>query len=331
MAKLALDGLSVTLQTARGPLAAVRDLSFAIEAGAAVGIVGESGCGKSMTALAIMGLLPDRAMTRGRVRLDGVDLLALDDAAMSAVRGRRIAMVFQEPMTALNPVHPVGAQVAEALVIHGLMDRTAAAAEAVRLLDRVGIAEPDLRARSYPHQLSGGQRQRAMIAMALSCGPEVLIADEPTSALDVTVQRQILDLIRDLARERGMALVLISHDLAVVAGNVDRVLVMYGGSAVEEGPVTTLFRGMAHPYAQGLFRAAPARALTGARRPARLPTIAGSVPDLTKLPMGCAFAPRCDLAEAACREQAPAWVAVADDHHAACRRTDAARARWRTS
>jgi peptide/nickel transport system ATP-binding protein len=331
MAKLVVDGLSVVLPTARGPLAAVRDLSFVVEAGAALGIVGESGCGKSMTALAVMGLLPEGAVTRGRVRLDGEELLSLDDAAMSGVRGRRIAMVFQEPMTALNPVHPVGSQIAEALVVHGLMDRNAAAAEAVRLLDRVGIAEPDLRARSYPHQLSGGQRQRAMIAMALSCGPEILIADEPTSALDVTVQRQILDLIRELVRERSMALVLISHDLAVVAGTVDRVLVMYGGTGVEEGDVTTLFRDLAHPYAQGLFRAGPARALTGSRRPARLPTIAGTVPDMTQVPMGCTFAPRCDLAEPACRGEPPPWVAVGADHHALCRRTDAALARWRTS
>ncbi|MBM3505033.1 MAG: ABC transporter ATP-binding protein [Alphaproteobacteria bacterium] len=326
---LAVENLSVTLATARGPLAAVRGLSFTLGRGESLGIVGESGCGKTMTALAIMGLLPEGAEVGGRIVWDGQDLLSLADDAMGRLRGRRLAMVFQEPMTALNPVQTIGDQIAEALLVHDLADRVGAMREAVALLERVGIADPERRVRGYPHQLSGGQRQRAMIAMALACKPDVLIADEPTSALDVTVQQQILGLIRSLAAERGMAMLLISHDLAVVAGNVARLLVMYAGRGVEWGETAQMFGALAHPYAQGLFRSAPARALTATTRPRRLPTIAGQVPDLVTLGEGCPFAERCDLVEEPCRSRMPEWQALAPEHRVACRRAEESLRRWK--
>ena len=321
MALLELDDLTVELSTSRGPAKAVRGVCLALERGQTLGIVGESGCGKSMTALAIMGLLPEGAQTYGAVRLEGQNLLELSDDAMCRIRGNRIAMIFQEPMTSLNPVHSIGRQVAEPLRLHKNLNPSDARAEAIGLLDRVGIPDAAQRFDTYPHQISGGQRQRVMIAIALSCQPDILIADEPTTALDVTIQGQILDLINDLVDQTGMSLVLISHDLGVIGETVDRVAVMYGGAVVESGPTDVLFRTLAHPYSQGLFAAIPR---LGLRSGGRLATIAGSVPELADLPAGCGFAERCPLGEDACYEKLPPLAPVAADHRAACWRLEEA-------
>ncbi|MEQ8348011.1 MAG: ABC transporter ATP-binding protein [Sneathiellaceae bacterium] len=320
---LAVQDLTVTLRTPRGPAPAVRGLDFALRRGEKLGIVGESGCGKSMTALALMGLLPDGAAVTGRIGLEGQDLLALPEAALCRIRGNRIGMIFQEPMTSLNPLHRIGRQVAEPLRLHRGLDAGAARARAIELLDRVGIPDAARRADAYPHELSGGQRQRAMIALALSCDPAVLIADEPTTALDVTIQGQILDLIEDLVEERGMALILISHDLGVIGEVVDRVMVMYGGMAVERGPVDAVFDRLTHPYSQGLFAALPKlRQDRGAA--ARLRTIPGRVPELADLPAGCPFTPRCPIAEERCGVVPPPVVTVQAGHEAVCHRVERA-------
>ncbi len=299
---LEVEALRVRLRTARGPADAVRGVSLTLDRGETLGLVGESGCGKSLTAMALMGLLPDGAQAGGSVRFQGRELLGLDDAALCALRGNRIGMVFQEPMTALNPLHTIGRQVAEPLRLHRRMGAAQARREAVALLDRVGIPDPARRVDAYPHQLSGGQRQRVTIAMALACEPDLLIADEPTTALDVTVQGQILDLIADLVEERGMALILISHDLGMIAETVDRMMVMYGGRAVESGPTAEVFARMAHPYTRGLFAARPR---LGAGRGVRLETIPGTVPELADLPAGCPFANRCGLVVEACHAAFP--------------------------
>ncbi|MGQ0663776.1 MAG: ABC transporter ATP-binding protein [Pseudomonadota bacterium] len=314
MSLLEIERLSVTLATPAGPARVVRELFFALERGASLGIVGESGSGKSMTALALIGLLPPGAEVSGRAAFDGEDLLTLGEARLCALRGTRLAMVFQEPMTSLNPVQRIGDQVAEGLVLHRGLGRRAALAEALRLLDRVGILEARARLSAYPHELSGGQRQRVMIAIALACRPDLLIADEPTSALDVTVQAQILELLGGLIADFGMALILISHDLAVVGQMAERVLVMYAGQAVEEGPVASLFARRAHPYTQGLFGALPDR---GARKGKRLAAIPGVVPTPFELPPGCSFHGRCPRGREVCRA-APAWVEVAGGHRARC-------------
>jgi peptide/nickel transport system ATP-binding protein len=312
---LAVDDLRVTLRTARGTAEAVRGVGFTLERGETLGIIGESGCGKSVTALALMGLLPDGAAMRGSVRFADRELVGLPDRELCAIRGDRIGMVFQEPMTSLNPLHTVGRQVAEPLRLHRGLGAGAARAEAVRLLDRVGLPDARRRVDAYPHQLSGGQRQRVTIAMALACGPDLLIADEPTTALDVTIQGQILDLIADLVAERGMALILISHDLGVIAENVDRMLVMYGGTVVERGPTREVFARMAHPYTRGLFGARPR---LGGDRAVPLATIAGTVPELADLPAGCAFADRCPLAIDGCRAAMPPERALGGGHAARC-------------
>ncbi|MFC3227139.1 ABC transporter ATP-binding protein [Marinibaculum pumilum] len=323
---LEVADLTVTLRTPRGPAAAVRGLDFTLRRGEKLGIVGESGCGKSMTALALMGLLPDGARIDGRIALEGLDLARAPEAALCRIRGNRIGMIFQEPMTSLNPLHRIGRQVAEPLRLHRGMDARAARARAVELLDRVGIPDARRRADAYPHELSGGQRQRVMIALALACDPAVLIADEPTTALDVTIQGQILDLIEDLVAERGMALVLISHDLGVIGEVVDKVMVMYGGMAVERGPVDAVFDRLTHPYAQGLFAALPqlGRALAGTDR---LQTIPGRVPELADMPAGCPFTPRCPIAEDRCATVPPPVVALdggavtaGSGHEAVCHR-----------
>jgi peptide/nickel transport system ATP-binding protein len=298
----------------------LRGIDFAIAGGETVGLIGESGCGKSMTALALMGLLPEGATVSGSIRLDGRELVGLDDAALCDLRGNRIGMVFQEPMTALNPLHTVGDQVAEPLRLHKGMGRTQARAEALRLLDRVRLPQAARRLDAYPHQFSGGQRQRVTIAMALACGPQLLIADEPTTALDVTIQGEILDLIRELVDERGMALLLISHDLGVMARTVERMLVMYGGTIVESGPTGGIFRRLAHPYTRGLFGARPR---LGAARGTRLVTIPGRVPELADMPAGCPFADRCGWVVDACRAALPPAVEVEPGHHARCIRLDA--------
>ena len=305
---LSVVGMNVALPTPTGPGFAVRDLSFELERGQTLGIVGESGCGKSMTALALMSLLPEGAITSGRIELSGQELLSLDEDRLCTIRGNNIAMIFQEPMTSLNPLHPVGRQVMEPLLLHRGLGPAEARSEAIRLL------EAERRLAAYPHQLSGGQRQRVMIAMALSCQPDVLIADEPTTALDVTIQGQILDLIAEIVSETGMALILISHDLGVIAESVDRVMVMYGGAVVERGATEDLFGGLAHPYSQGLFAALPK---LGAGRQ-RLETIPGTVPELADLPAGCTFADRCSLAEGDCRDKVPLLEQVDAGHEAAC-------------
>ena len=323
MPLLDVSRLRVDLRTHRGSAPAVRDVSFALERGDTLGLIGESGCGKSMTALALMGLAPDNATVTGSVRLNGQELVGLGDRGWRQLRGNRIAMIFQEPMTALNPVHRVGAQIAEPLRLHQGLTAAAARQQAIALMERVGIPDPARRVDSFPHQFSGGQRQRIMIAMALACEPDVLIADEPTTALDVTVQKQILGLIRELVTERGMALILISHDLGLIAQNVQRMLVMYGGSVVESGPSADVFAHPAHPYTRGLLAARPnMQHRLVAHRSERLPTIPGSVPDLFSLPPGCPFAGRCAYTEDACVTQQPPTVPLQGGHQFVCRRAD---------
>ena len=323
---LQVADLRVHLHTHQGAVDAVRGIDFTLDRGETLGLVGESGCGKSLTALALMGLLPDAAHASGSILLDGQELLGLDDRALCRLRGNRIGMVFQEPMTALNPVHRIGDQVAEPLRLHRGMDRAAARREALALLERVGIADAARRLDAYPHQFSGGQRQRITIAMALACGPDLLIADEPTTALDVTVQQQILDLISDLVAERSMALILISHDLGVISQNADRMLVMYGGSVVESGPIEAVFSTMAHPYTRGLFAARPQLLPRSPGERRRLPTIPGTVPELDRLPAGCPFAGRCGFTVDACHTTPPPPVplgSVDAGHMARCIRLDA--------
>jgi len=320
MPLLEVRNLSVELQTHRGPALAVRDASFTLERGASLGLVGESGCGKSITAMALMGLLPDNARVTGSILFDGEELVGKPEHELCALRGNRIGMVFQEPMTALNPVHTVGHQVAEPLRLHRGLSAADARKEAIALLDRVGIPEAARRIDAYPHQFSGGQRQRVTIAMALACGPDLLIADEPTTALDVTIQRQILDLIRELVAERGMALILISHDLGVIAQNVARMLVMYGGSVVESGPTASVFANRLHPYTLGLFAARPGLRTARGRR---LATIPGTVPELVDLPAGCPFAGRCRFTIPDCHAVVPPPIEVEAGHAVRCIRLEA--------
>ncbi len=312
---LEVRDLRVTLQTARGPADALRGVSFAMARGDTVGLIGESGCGKSITALALMGLLPEGARVAGSIRLHGQELTALPEAGLCTLRGNRIGMVFQEPMTALNPLHTVGRQIAEPLRLHKGLSAAAARAQALRLLERVQLPQAAQRLDAYPHQLSGGQRQRVVIAIALACGPDLLVADEPTTALDVTIQREVLDLIRELVREDGMGLLLISHDLGVMADTVQRLLVMYGGTVVESGPTAEVFDRLAHPYSRGLFAARPR---IGLPRGTRLATIPGRVPELSDLPPGCPFADRCALVVDACRGALPAADEVAPGHLVRC-------------
>ena len=327
---LDVHDLRVTLQTPRGPADALRGISFSLARGQTLGLIGESGCGKSITALALMGLLPERAGVTGSLRFEGRELVGLPEHDWCRLRGNRMAMIFQEPMTALNPLHTIGRQIAESLRLHKALDSRAARAEALRLLERVQLPQAAARLDAYPHQLSGGQRQRVVIAIALACGPDLLIADEPTTALDVTIQREVLDLIAGLVAEDGMALLLISHDLGVMAENVQRMLVMYGGTVVESGPTSDVFAHLAHPYTRGLFAARPRlglrceNAALNGRRGHRLATIPGRVPELIDLPAGCGFAERCTLAIDDCRRALPAEATVAPGHTARCIRLDAA-------
>jgi oligopeptide/dipeptide ABC transporter ATP-binding protein len=296
---LSVEGLGVAM----GGVPVLEDVSFAIAPGETLGLVGESGCGKSVTALSIMRLLPEppARIASGRIVFDSTDLLDLDAERLRSIRGDRIAMIFQEPMTSLNPVFTIGDQIGESLIVHRGASRAAARAEAARLLDLVGIPAAASRLDRYPHELSGGQRQRAMIAIALACKPRLLIADEPTTALDVTVQAQILDLIARLRRELGMAVLLITHDLGVVAEFCDRVAVMYAGRIVEEAPATALFAAPGHRYTEALLRSMPA-----ANAPGRdLPSIPGSVPPPAARGAGCVFAPRCGFATPRCRAELP--------------------------
>jgi len=300
----------------RRPLHAVDGVSFEVEPGETIGLVGESGCGKSVTSLAILGLLPRRGVrVSGSVRFGGRELLKLSDAELREIRGRDIAMVFQDPMTSLNPVLTIGRQITEVLQRHFGKKGAEAEREAVSLLDAVGIPAAPRRVRDYPHQLSGGMRQRAMIAMALACQPKLLIADEPTTALDVTIQAQILDLLRSVIAERDTALLLITHDLGVVAGTCETVHVMYAGRFVESSDRNELFARPRHPYTQGLMQSIPRLAQPSHTR---LQAIPGRPPDLTALPAGCPFAPRCGRATDRCREEQPPLTAVDPGHELAC-------------
>jgi peptide/nickel transport system ATP-binding protein len=319
---LEVEGLTTYFFVRQGIVKAVDDVSFSLGAGEKLAIVGESGCGKSMTALSILRLVPDPPgrIVAGRVRLDGKDLLRLSEAEMRKVRGNQISMIFQEPMTSLNPVLSIGHQIGEAVMLHQNVSRSEAADKAVEMLKLVKIPEPARRAKEYPHQLSGGMRQRAMTAMALACNPQVLLADEPTTALDVTIQAQILDIILELQERLGTAVVLITHDLGVVAETAQRVIVMYGGRKVEEADVDALFENPQHPYTQGLLAAIPhLAAISGqGRERRRLREIPGMVPALVNLPKGCTFAPRCAFATDVCRSEFPPYETKRPGHMAAC-------------
>jgi peptide/nickel transport system ATP-binding protein len=316
---LDVKNLQTVFFTNSGLFRAVDDVSFQVRRGETLAIVGESGCGKSVTALSIMRLVPDPPgrVVGGSVMLEGRDLLGLDEAAMRQVRGNRISMIFQEPMTSLNPVMRIGDQITEAVRLHRPISARDAWTQAVDMLRLVRIPEPERRAQEYPHQMSGGMRQRAMIAMALACRPALLIADEPTTALDVTIQAQILALIVDLQTRLGTGLILITHDLGVVAQTAQRVIVMYAGKKVEEATVEDLFDHPRHPYTRGLMTSMPAVIGLDANNDARLTEIPGMVPSLTNLPAGCAFAPRCTLAVERCRAEYPPLQDF-DGHLAAC-------------
>ncbi len=298
---LRVNDLKTYFDTEGGVVRAVDGISFMVETGKTLGIVGESGCGKSMTAYSILGLIPQPPgrIAGGEVFFEDTDLLKLSPRQIRGIRGNDIAMIFQEPMTSLNPVFTVGEQIAEAIRLHLGANRKAAWRRAVELLDLVDIPLPEERAGSYPHELSGGMRQRAMIAMAISCDPKLLIADEPTTALDVTIQAQILDVLRRLQEELGMGLMLITHDLGIVAEMAHEVLVMYAGQVVEQADVNTLFGSPAHPYTRGLLASVP----TMSSGTGELSTIEGTVPDPVNFPSGCRFAPRCDFAVDSCRQQ----------------------------
>jgi len=317
---LEVKNLQTVFFTNSGLFRAVDNLSFNVRRGETLAIVGESGCGKSVSALSIMRLVPNPPgrIVGGEVRLEGTDLLSLDDEQMRDIRGNRISMIFQEPMTSLNPVMRIGDQIAEAVRLHQPLSARQAWAQAIEMLRLVRIPEPTRRAHEYPHQLSGGMRQRAMIAMALACRPALLIADEPTTALDVTIQAQILKLILDLQQELGTGLILITHDLGVVAQTAQRVIVMYAGRKVEEADVDSLFAAPRHPYTRGLMASIPTLPFPGAKPSARLAEIPGTVPSLVRLPPGCAFAPRCPLATERCRAEYPPLENFGGNHWAAC-------------
>jgi peptide/nickel transport system ATP-binding protein len=321
---LEVEGLQTYLFTRLGVVKAVDDVSFQIRRAETLAIVGESGCGKTMTALSLLRLVPNPPgrIVAGSIKVDGKDLVKLSEAEMRDIRGNEISMIFQEPMTSLNPVMTIGAQISETIRLHEDLSKAAAMDKAVEMLRLVRIPEPKQRAKEYPHQLSGGMRQRAMIAMALSCNPRVLIADEPTTALDVTIQAQILDLILALQRRLGTAVVLITHDLAVVAETAQRVIVMYAGKKVEEADVEELFGAPLHPYTHGLMASIPHLAIMGGQTAAatngRLKEIPGQVPALTNLPPGCSFAPRCPFADERCRSFYPPYEQKRPGHWAAC-------------
>jgi len=326
-ALLEVEDLGTWFYTRQGIVKAVDGVDFTVDSGETLAIVGESGCGKSMTALSLLRLIPDPPgrIVSGSIKLGGRDLMKISEEEMRRVRGNEISMIFQEPMTSLNPVMTIGKQISEALILHRDMDRTQAMKRAIEMLDLVRIPAAIQRAKEYPHQLSGGMRQRAMIAMALACNPKVLIADEPTTALDVTIQAQILELIVELQREFKAAVLLITHDLGVVAETAHRVIVMYAGRKVEEADVGELFARPLHPYTVGLLASIPRLDLMrgqAERTQGRLQEIPGIVPALFALPAGCAFAPRCSRADDLCRRERPSYEEKQPGHWAACWHTN---------
>jgi len=324
MALLEVENLRTHFRTPGGIVRAVDGLSFHVEEGEVLAIVGESGCGKSVTAMSILRLIPDPpGRSAGAVRFQGRDLLELPEAEMRQIRGNDISMIFQEPMTSLNPVLTIGRQIGETLILHQGLDKAAALQRAIDSLKLVGIPEPERRVKQYPHELSGGMRQRVMIAMALACSPKLLIADEPTTALDVTVQAQILDLMRQLKARIGSAIILITHDLGVVAEMASRVVVMYGGRKVEEAPVNQLFATPRHPYTRALLGSVPRLdPHDGSEIKARLDEIPGVVPSLREAIAGCIFAPRCNFATDRCRSAYPPLEAKGGGHAVACWEAD---------
>jgi peptide/nickel transport system ATP-binding protein/oligopeptide transport system ATP-binding protein len=321
MSLLEASGLTVAFATGAGMINAIEDISFSLDEGEVLGIVGESGSGKSVTALAIMGLLPQppARLVAGSIKFAGEEITKMTQARLQKLRGAGVAMVFQEPMTSLNPVFSIGEQLMETLRAHENLSPKQQQLRAVEMLDRVGIPSASRRLDDYPHQLSGGQRQRVMIAIALCCRPKLLIADEPTTALDVTIQAQILDLLLDLRRDYGMAVLLITHNMGVIAETADNVLVMYAGRIVEQAPVLDLFERPSHPYTRGLLACVPSLA----QDRTRLFAIPGTLPEPARRPPGCRFAPRCEHAIAACEDGVPTLDVVAAGHKAACIRTTA--------
>jgi len=313
---LSVRGLKTHFYTEDGVVPAVDGISFDLERGGTLGIVGESGCGKSVTSLSIMGLIPSPPgkIVEGEIIFEGRNLVNMDEAEMRNIRGNEISMIFQEPMTSLNPVFTIGNQIMEAIMLHQKLDKAAARKKAIEMLSLVGIPSPEKRVDEYPHQLSGGMRQRVMIAMALSCNPKLLIADEPTTALDVTIQAQILDLMRDLQHELGTAIIMITHDLGVIAELVEEVVVMYTGVIVESGDTETIFKNPQHPYTQGLLASIP-RLDSDVDR---LQAIPGTVPTPGNFPKGCGFHPRCPYAKDICVAKRPPAFEVGSGHHAAC-------------
>jgi peptide/nickel transport system ATP-binding protein len=316
---LEIKGLKTHFFTEEGVIRAVDGIDLYIDKGETLGVVGESGCGKTVTALSIMKLIamPPGKIVAGQMLYGGRDLVTLPPAQMRKIRGKEISMVFQEPMTSLNPVFTIGEQIAEAVRLHEGLGRRAAMVKTVEMLKIVHIPNPERRVKEYPHQLSGGMRQRVMIAMALSCNPKLLIADEPTTALDVTIQAQILELLNELKSKLGMAVLLITHDMGVIAETAQRVMVMYAGKVVEEASVKELFKEPLHPYTQGLLRSIP-RIDTAATQKKRLEAIPGVVPSLLNLPKGCSFEPRCPHAKPVCKDQEPVLKEVRPGHRVSC-------------
>lgn len=313
---LEVTNLQTSFRTYAGEVQAVRGVSFHLDKGEAVAVVGESGCGKSVTALSIMQLVPPPGkVTAGQVMFEGKNLLAMSEKAMQDIRGNSIGMIFQDPMTSLNPVLTIKTQIVESLKLHQNMSADAATTRALELLHMVGIPSPERRLGAYPHQFSGGMRQRVMIAMALACNPKLLIADEPTTALDVTIQAQILELMKDLKNKLGMSIILITHDLGVVAGLAERVVVMYAGKVVEQGTVNEIFGKAQHPYTWGLLKSVPR---LDASTKDKLVPIYGQPPDLISPPQGCPFAPRCDHAMAICKTTPPEYTTMSGTHQVAC-------------
>jgi oligopeptide transport system ATP-binding protein len=314
---LVVENLKTYFFTGGGVVKAVDDISYDVHEGETLAIVGESGCGKSIGALSLMRLVPSPPgqIVGGRILFNGEELLAMSEAEMRDIRGNRIAMIFQEPMTSLNPVLTIGRQVTESLELHLKLNKTEAHDRAVELLDMVGIPDPELRLKQYPHQFSGGMRQRVMIAIAMSCNPRLLLADEPTTALDVTIQAQILELIKELSNKLGTAVIIITHNLGVVARYADRVNVMYAGKLIERGTALDIYENPHHPYTRGLLGSVPR---LDEDKKQRLESIDGMPPDLMDLPSGCAFQPRCKLAVARCMKEIPPLISVSDGHTAAC-------------